>query len=295
MTIDRRPADVPRETSLASARRRGPRSPRRPARAAPGAAPATAHRLPRPRPHAPGHHRRQPEGRGRQDHHHRQHRARRSRCTACTCSSSTSTRRATRRTALGVSTASGTPSVYDVLLGEITVGRGDQTCPARRASAACRRRSTWPAPRSSWSRMVARETRLKKALASRRSTTSTSTTSSSTARRRSGLLTVNAMVAARRGAHPDPVRVLRAGGPGPAAAQHRAGPGAPEPDLDVSTILLTMYDGAHQARRPGRQRGARRTSATGAHAPSIPRSVKVSEAPGFGQSVMTYDPARAAR
>ena len=47
----------------------------------------------------------------------------------------------------------------------------------------------------------------------------------------------------RRGAHPDPVRVLRAGGPRPAAQQHRPGQVAPQPGAAVSTILLTMYDG----------------------------------------------------
>ena len=44
-----------------------------------------------------------------------------------------------------------------------------------------------------------------------------------------GLLTVNALVGGRRGAHPDPVRVLRARGPRPAAPQRRADQGAPQP------------------------------------------------------------------
>ena len=37
------------------------------------------------------------------------------------------------------------------------------------------------------------------------------------------------------------------------------------PDLLVSTILLTMYDGADQARRPGRQRGPEPFRAQGSH------------------------------
>jgi cellulose biosynthesis protein BcsQ len=41
---------------------------------------------------------------------------------------------------------------------------------------------------------------------------------------------------------PDPVRVLRAGGRAAADQQHPAGEAAPEPALDVTTVLLTMYD-----------------------------------------------------
>jgi chromosome partitioning protein len=60
------------------------------------------------------------------------------------------------------------------------------------------------------------------------------------------------------------------------------------PDLTVSTILLTMYDGrtnlAHQVADDVR-----------AHFPKevlnavIPRSVRISEAPSYGQSVVSYD------
>ena len=58
-----------------------------------------------------------------------------------------------------------------------------------------------------------------------------------------GLLTVNALVAAARGADPDPVRVLRAGRAQPADQQHQPRQASTStPTLDVSTILLTMYD-----------------------------------------------------
>ena len=60
-------------------------------------------------------------------------------------------------------------------------------------------------------------------------------------------------------------------------------------DLVVSTILLTMYDGrtklAEQVANEVRNHFGDLVLRT-----TIPRSVKVSEAPGFGQSVMTYDP-----
>jgi chromosome partitioning protein len=60
-------------------------------------------------------------------------------------------------------------------------------------------------------------------------------------------------------------------------------------ELVVSTILLTMYDArtnlaagvAHEVRQHFGEHVLRTT---------IPRSVRVSEAPSYGQSVMTYDP-----
>jgi len=62
------------------------------------------------------------------------------------------------------------------------------------------------------------------------------------------------------------------------------------PDLHVSTILLTMYDSrtrlssqvAEEVRTHFPEQVLRTT---------VPRSVRVSEAPSFGETVMTYDPA----
>jgi chromosome partitioning protein len=61
------------------------------------------------------------------------------------------------------------------------------------------------------------------------------------------------------------------------------------PDLVVSTVLLTLYD--------GRTRLADQVAAEVRNhfgdlvlSPVIPRNVRVSEAPGFGQTVLTYDP-----
>jgi chromosome partitioning protein len=61
------------------------------------------------------------------------------------------------------------------------------------------------------------------------------------------------------------------------------------PELHVSTILLTMYDArtrlAAQVADEVRAHFGDRVLAT-----AIPRSVRVSEAPSYGQTVMTYDP-----
>ncbi|MDQ2795663.1 MAG: ParA family protein, partial [Actinomycetota bacterium] len=62
------------------------------------------------------------------------------------------------------------------------------------------------------------------------------------------------------------------------------------PTLHVSTILLTMYDGRTRL-------SSQVADEVRAHFPeqvlrtSVPRSVRVSEAPSFGETVMTYDAA----
>nr|WP_286219420.1 ParA family protein [Paraoerskovia sediminicola] len=60
-------------------------------------------------------------------------------------------------------------------------------------------------------------------------------------------------------------------------------------DLHVSSILLTMYDGrtnlAHQVADEVRAHFGDQTLKT-----TVPRSVRVSEAPSHGQTVLTYDP-----
>lgn len=61
------------------------------------------------------------------------------------------------------------------------------------------------------------------------------------------------------------------------------------PGLHVSTILLTMYDGRTRL-------SAQVAEEVRSHFPDqvlrtlVPRSVRISEAPSFGQTVMTYDP-----
>jgi chromosome partitioning protein len=61
------------------------------------------------------------------------------------------------------------------------------------------------------------------------------------------------------------------------------------PELHVSTILLTMFDGrtnlAHQVADEVRQHFPDATLST-----HIPRSVRISEAPSYSQTVLTYDP-----
>jgi chromosome partitioning protein len=61
------------------------------------------------------------------------------------------------------------------------------------------------------------------------------------------------------------------------------------PTLDVSTILLTMYDRRTRLADAVEQDVRNHFGDKVLHA-VIPRNVRVSEAPSYGQSVMTYDP-----
>jgi chromosome partitioning protein len=104
-----------------------------------------------------------------------------------------------------------------------------------------------------------------------------------------GLLTVNALVAAREVLIPIQAEYYALEGLSlllnniDLIRQHL------NPDLVVSSIMLTMYDArtrlAAQVAQDVREHFPDQTLET-----SIPRSVRISEAPSYGQTVLTYDP-----
>ncbi|MBO0876609.1 MAG: ParA family protein, partial [Pseudonocardia sp.] len=104
-----------------------------------------------------------------------------------------------------------------------------------------------------------------------------------------GLLTVNALVAAAEVLIPIQCEYYALEGLGQLLNNIELVRAHLNPRLHVSTILLTMYDGrtklADQVTSEVRQHFGDRVLRT-----VIPRSVKVSEAPGFGQTVLAYDP-----
>jgi chromosome partitioning protein len=61
------------------------------------------------------------------------------------------------------------------------------------------------------------------------------------------------------------------------------------PTLHVSTILLTMYDARTRLAAQVAQE-VRNHFTTEVLRTAIPRSVRISEAPSYGQTVLTYDP-----
>ncbi|AUH41872.1 ParA family protein [Streptomyces sp. CMB-StM0423] len=104
-----------------------------------------------------------------------------------------------------------------------------------------------------------------------------------------GLLTVNAMVAGNEVLIPIQCEYYALEGLGQLLHNVDLVRGHLNPRLHVSTILLTMYDGrtrlASQVADEVRGHFGNEVLRT-----SIPRSVRISEAPSYGQTVLTYDP-----
>jgi len=104
-----------------------------------------------------------------------------------------------------------------------------------------------------------------------------------------GLLTVNALVAGREVLIPIQCEFYALEGLSQLLRNIDLVRAHLNPGLHISTILLTMYDGRTRlsdqvAQEVRTHFGQLVVDAT------IPRSVRISEAPGYGQSVLTYDP-----
>lgn len=104
-----------------------------------------------------------------------------------------------------------------------------------------------------------------------------------------GLLTVNAMVAASEVFIPIQCEYYALEGLSQLLKNIELVQAHLNPPLHVSTILLTMYDSrtrlSAQVAEEVREHFPKEVLRT-----TVPRSVRVSEAPSFGETVMTYDP-----
>jgi chromosome partitioning protein len=197
-------------------------------------------------------------------------------------------------TALGIDHHSEVPSIYDVLVEGRPLAEVVQQCPDVP--------NLWCAPATidlagaeiELVSLVARETRLLKALDAYLA-----------ARAESGqdridyvlidcppslgLLTVNAFCSAREVFIPIQCEYYALEGLSQLLKNIELIRGHLNPELHVSTILLTMFDGRTRL-------SAEVADQVREHFPqvvlrtSIPRSVRISEAPSHGQTVMTYDP-----
>ncbi|GAA4865203.1 ParA family protein [Saccharopolyspora cebuensis] len=192
-------------------------------------------------------------------------------------------------TALGVEHRAGTPSVYEVLLGEMSV--------VDAAGQSTQSPNLWCVPATidlagseiELVTMVAREGRLKEALNSPAMDELAPDYVLIDCPPSLGLLTVNAMVAAHEVLIPIQCEYYALEGLGQLLRNIELVQAHLNPSLWVSTVLLTMYDGrtklADQVTAEVRGHFGDLALRT-----VIPRSVKISEAPGFGQTVLTYDP-----
>lgn len=195
-------------------------------------------------------------------------------------------------TAIGVEHSSGTPSVYDVLVDDVPLGDTVQESPDVPGLSCVPATLDLSGAEIELVSMVARETRLRKAVDRYLSETETA------GKRYDyvfidcppslGLLTVNAFVAGREVLIPIQCEYYALEGLSQLLKTVQLIQSHLNPSLHVSTILLTMYDSrtnlARQVADEVRGHFAGETLAT-----TIPRSVRISEAPSYAQTVITYD------
>ena len=192
-------------------------------------------------------------------------------------------------TALGVEHRAGTPSVYEALLGEISIVDAAVPSTASPDLLCVPATIDLAGAEIELVSMVAREQRLKQALNPEALDALAVDYVLIDCPPSLGLLTVNAMVAAEEVLIPIQCEYYALEGLGQLLSNIELVRAHLNTRLHVSTILLTMYDGrtklADQVTNEVRQHFGDRVLRT-----VIPRSVKVSEAPGFGQTILAYDP-----
>lgn len=192
-------------------------------------------------------------------------------------------------TALGVEHSSGTASVYEVLLGDVTLAD------ALQVSAESERVLCLPATidlAGAEIELVSvedRENRLKHALDGAVLDELGVDFVLIDCPPSLGLLTVNALVAAAEVLIPIQCEYYALEGVGQLVNNISKVQAHLNPSLHVSTILLTMYDGRTKLSDQVAEE-VRRHFGPVVLRTVIPRSVKISEAPGFGQTVLAYDP-----
>ncbi|MEC3974620.1 ParA family protein [Amycolatopsis sp. H20-H5] len=192
-------------------------------------------------------------------------------------------------TALNIEHRSGTPSIYEVLIGEVTL--------AEAAAVSEQSPNLFCVPATidlagaeiELVSMASRESRLKEALSTEVLDEIGVDYVLIDCPPSLGLLTVNAMVAAQEVLIPIQCEYYALEGLGQLLSNIELVQAHLNRELEVSTILLTMYDGrtklADQVTQEVRNHFKDTVLKT-----VIPRSVKVSEAPGYGQTVLAYDP-----
>jgi chromosome partitioning protein len=196
-------------------------------------------------------------------------------------------------TALGIEHHSEVPSVYDVLVDGEPLEDVIQASPDVPNLLCAPATIDLAGAEIELVSLVARETRLQKAVAAYLE-------SASVAARAIdyilvdcppslGLLTVNAFVAATEVFIPIQCEYYALEGLSQLLKNIELIRSHLNPRLHISTILLTMYDGrtrlSAQVAAEVRDHFPEQTLAA-----TVPRSVRISEAPSFGQTVMTYDP-----
>ena len=190
-------------------------------------------------------------------------------------------------TALGIEHRPGTASSYEVLIGEIPVQEALQRSPHNEGLYCIPATIDLAGAEIELVSMVARENRLRTALAELKNFDFDYVFIDCPPSL--GLLTINALVAAPEVLIPIQCEYYALEGVGQLLRNIDMVKAHLNPDLDVSTVILTMYDGrtrlADQVAEDVRAHFGPKVLQT-----VIPRSVKVSEAPGYGMTILGYDP-----
>jgi chromosome partitioning protein len=195
-------------------------------------------------------------------------------------------------TALGVDHTVGTPSVYDTLIGDSALSQVVHPTTASPLLTCVPATIDLAGAEIELVSVVAREYRLRRAIEAY--------VHSLPEDRRPqyvlidcppslGLLTLNALVAGEDMLIPIQAEYYALEGLGQLLETIEMVRQHLNPRLAVSTILLTMYD-ARTRLSAGVAQEVREHFAEQVLQTAIPRSVRISEAPSYGQTVMTYDP-----
>jgi chromosome partitioning protein len=186
-------------------------------------------------------------------------------------------------TALGIEHRPGTASSYEVLIGDIPVQEALQRSPHSERLYCIPATIDLAGAEIELVSMVAREGRLRTALTELKHFDFIDCPPSL------GLLTINALVAAPEVLIPIQCEYYALEGVGQLLRNIEMVKSHLNPELTVSTVILTMYDGrtrlADQVAQDVRAHFGDKVLRT-----VIPRSVKVSEAPGYGMTILDYDP-----
>ncbi|QCQ93060.1 ParA family protein [Rhodococcus sp. SGAir0479] len=192
-------------------------------------------------------------------------------------------------TALGIPHTSGTPSSYELLLGEVTAKESIQQSPHNDRLYCIPATIDLAGAEIELVSMVARENRLKNALSEKALEGIDVDFILIDCPPSLGLLTVNAMVAAKEVLIPIQCEYYALEGVGQLLRNIELVQAHLNPDLHVSTVLLTMYDARTKLADQVAEE-VRKHFGDAVLRAVIPRSVKVSEAPGYGMTVLDYDP-----
>jgi len=190
-------------------------------------------------------------------------------------------------TAVGVEHREGTPSVYDVVVGETPMEDVVQSSPESDGLFCIPATIDLAGAEIELVSMVAREQRLARALQEYLDEVDFDYVFIDCPPSL-GLLTINAFVAANEVLIPIQCEYYALEGLSQLLKNIKLIEKHLNPRLKLSTILLTMYDSrtnlAHQVADDVREHFPKETLTT-----VIPRSVRISEAPSYGQSVIAYD------